>query len=182
MTPVMPCVGVLASLMCWAGAAQAPGLPGDSDGAFAAAGQRASVRLDAEARSAIELDDTRFDGADLRPRATAFGMGPLADLATAWNEALAANRPSLPGLFAPQTTQVRERFVDASDNYLFFSVEQACLEVGCMTEFAFSPPGAESAVESVLDLQQASVVPVPPAMLLFGSALGLLGWLRSRIA
>lgn len=176
MTSVMPCLGVLATLMCWAGAAQAPGLPAPGEGGGLYAGSHAPVRMDAEARNAVGVAALEFGSADLSLPARAYGVGAMSELASAWNEALAANRPSLPGLFAPQTTEVRERFVDAKDGYLFFSVEQACLEVGCMTEFAFSPPDTENG----LDLQQASVVPVPPAMLLFGSALGLLAWRRRR--
>ena len=178
MTSVMPCLGVLATLMCWAGAAQAPGLPAPGEGGGIYAGSHAPLRMDDEARNAVGMAERQFGSADLTLPARAYGVGAMSELAAAWNEALAANRPSLPGLFAPQTTEVRERFVDAKDGYLFFSVEQACLEVGCMTEFAFTPTGTET--ETVLDPQQASVVPVPPAMLLFGSALGLLAWRRRR--
>jgi hypothetical protein len=180
MTSAIPCAGVLAALMCWAGAAQAPGLPADgSDNPHQA--KAGPAQLDGEARSALAVSRGQLEQADLMPRARAYGLGAAAQLAAAWNKALEAEESSLPGLFSPQTAEVRARFVDAPDADLFFNVEQACLAVGCMTEIAFSGEG-EADHDNTLLPENTSVVPVPPAMLLFGSALGALAWLRRRAA
>ena len=80
--------------------------------------------------------------------------------------------------------------MNAPGVYGLFNVEEACLAVGCMTEFALSPQTPEGEVfamsnvkNNVLQLMNpATVVPVPPALLLFGSALGLLSWVRRRAA
>lgn len=199
---VRPWLGALATICCWASTAQAAGMPTvETDGG----GPVAADRLYAATPSAVEpvsadvalagvADNSARSGLDgnlhtlrLLPRAKAFGVGPqLSALAAAWNEALAANHAALPGLHSMQTAEVRRQFVNAPEVYGLFNVEEACLAVGCMTEFALSPqtPEGELLVESnVLELvNPTTVVPVPPALLLFGSALGLLGWLRRRTA
>lgn len=209
---VRPRLGVLAAICCWASAAHAAGIPTvASDGGSPAAADTLYAATQGTAvthQSAQLVDkpasaDSAFAGitdvrvADsmdgrlqtlrLMPRAKAFGVGPqLGALATAWNEALAANHAALPGLHSVATAEVRRDFVNAPDIYGLFNVEQACLAVGCMTEYAFSPqtPEGEVFVEDVMQnlVNPTTVVPVPPALLLFGSSLGLLGWIRRRVA
>lgn len=209
---VRPRIGVLAAICCWASAAHAAGIPTvDSDGGspatadqLYAATQGTMVRhqsaqvvdkpVSADAAFADIADERVHDSMDgglqtlrLLPRAKAFGVGPqLGALAEAWNEALAANHAALPGLHSMATAEVRRDFVNAPEVYGLFNVEEACLAVGCMTEFAFSPPtpDGEDFVQTVMvDLvNPTTVVPVPPALLLFGSALGLLSWVRRRVA
>ncbi|UCG73181.1 MAG: hypothetical protein JSV45_02020 [Chromatiales bacterium] len=198
---VRPHLGVLAAICCWASATHAAGMPAvDTDGVSPAAARevratKASVGEPVSANVAFAgIADQRANSLDgnlqtlaLLPRAKAFGVGPqLGALAAAWNDALAANHAALPGLHSIQTAEVRRQFVNAPEVYGLFNVEEACLAVGCMTEFALSPqtPEGELLVESnVLELvSQTTVVPVPPALLLFGSALGLLGWIRRRLA
>lgn len=199
---VMPRLGVLAAICCWASAAHAAGMPtvdGDGSSPVAADTLYAAPQIvdkPASADSAFagitdvrvaDRLDGRLQTLRLLPRAKAFGVGPqLGALAAAWNQALAANHAALPGLHSVATAEVRRDFVNAPDVYGLFNVEQACLAVGCMTEYAFSPqtPEGEVFVESVVEnlVNPTTVVPVPPALLLFGSSLGLLGWIRRRVA
>ncbi len=202
---VIPRMGVLAAICCWASAAHAAGMPAvDTEGVSPAAarevyatkasvGEPVSVNVAFAGiadQSASSLD-VNLQTLALLPRAKAFGVGPqLGALAAAWNDALAADLAALPGLHSIQTAEVRRQFVNAPGVYGLFNVEEACLAVGCMTEFALSPQTPEGEVfamsnvkNNVLQLMNpATVVPVPPALLLFGSALGLLSWVRRRAA
>lgn len=182
MTSVPPRLVVLAAVFYWLGTAQAAGmLPGTGYSAE----QMAPVHAQAVLRSLpIAPADLGWGRPGMAPRTTALGHGPLQALADAWNKGLASNQRALPGLHAIATAKLRQRFVDAPDADLFFTVEQACLAVGCLTEFAHSDRAPEpeyaTQVAAAPAIPANTVVPVPPSLFLFGSALGLLTWLRRR--
>lgn len=130
----------------------------------------------------------------LTPRGRASGIGPSLSLFTdAWNQALAENLPPAPGIRTLDIASFLRLAVDDPDFFGFDNVEDACLFVGCNQQVldpALDPDGflfwdgihptrvthailADLAYEAVL-------VPLPPALLMLTSALGILGWFRRR--
>ena len=132
----------------------------------------------------------------LTPRGRSSGLGPaLSQVADAWNLGLATGLGSVP---VPQLRTIdtadflRQAAADPA-SFGLTNVEDACLSVGCNQQVldpALDPDGflfwddihptrvthailADIAYETVL-------VPLPPALLMLGSALGLLGWFRRR--
>ncbi len=128
----------------------------------------------------------------LTPRGRASGLGPaLSQIADGWNAALAENLPATPGLRTIDTAKFLRELTDNPGDFGLTNVEDACLLVGCNGQ-SMDPDGflywdeihptrvthailADIAYETVL-------IPLPPALLLFGSAIGLLGWARRRSA
>ncbi len=122
----------------------------------------------------------------------------LSMLTDGWNQALFGNLPSLglgDNLVTVDSAQILRDVVADPAAFGLFNVTDACLAVGCNTQTKdplLDPDGflfwddihptraghailADAAYHAVL-------IPVPPAVLLFGSALGLLGWVRRRTA
>ncbi|MGI9329678.1 MAG: SGNH/GDSL hydrolase family protein [Gammaproteobacteria bacterium] len=118
-------------------------------------------------------------------------LGLLTD---AWNAALFGNLPNLglgDNLRTIDTAQILRDVVADPGAFDLFNVTEACLFVGCNTQTInplLDPDGflfwddihptrathailADAAYNSVL-------IPIPPAVLLFASAIGLLGWVK----
>lgn len=132
----------------------------------------------------------------LTPRGRASGIAPaLSQVTDGWNAALAANLPAVPGLRTIDTAEFLRQIAADPASFGFSNIEEACLLVGCNQQTldpALDPDGflfwdeihptrvthallADIAYETVL-------VPIPPAILLFGTALGLLGGMRRRLS
>jgi len=130
----------------------------------------------------------------LTPRGRSSGIGPaLGQVTDGWNQALAAGLAGLPipELRTIDTADFLRQVVADPAGFGLSNIEDACLLVGCnqqMLDPALDPDGflfwdeihptrvthailADIAYETVL-------VPVPPALLLFASALGLFGGMR----
>lgn len=138
----------------------------------------------------------------LTPRAIAAGEiipgieAQLSQLTDVWNAALFSNLAGLglgDGLVTIDTAQVLRDVVADPEAFGLFNVTDACLLVGCNTQTldpALDPDGflfwddihITRAAHSILAdvVYEAVLIPVPPAFLLFASALGLLSWTRRR--
>jgi thermolabile hemolysin len=132
----------------------------------------------------------------LTPRGRSSGIGSaLSQVTDGWNQGLAAGLATLPipELRTIDTAQFLRDIVTDPASFGLSNVEDACLAVGCNLQTldpTLDPDGylfwddihptrvthailADIAYETVL-------IPLPPAMLLFGTALGLLGGMRRR--
>lgn len=128
----------------------------------------------------------------LTPRGRQTGFGPLLSQFTDdWNLALATNLPQAPGLRTLDVAGFLRAAVDDPDFFGFTNVEDGCLFVGCNQQVldpALDPDGflfwdgvhpTRVTHAIVADLAyEAVLVPVPSALLMLGSALGLLGGFR----
>ncbi len=138
----------------------------------------------------------------LTPRAAGIPIPGLQEqlsmLTDGWNQALFGNLPSLglgDNLVTLDSAQILRDVVADPAAFGLFNVTDACLAVGCNTQtkdplldpdgFLFwddiHPTRATHAILSDA-AYHAVLIPVPPAVLLFGSALGLLTWARRRAA
>jgi phospholipase/lecithinase/hemolysin len=138
----------------------------------------------------------------LTPRAAAIPIPGIQEqlsmLTDGWNAALFGSLPGLGlgnGLVTFDTAAVLRAAVADPEAFGLFNVTDACLAVGCNTQtldplldpdgFLFwddiHPTRATHAILADF-AYQGVLVPVPPAVLLFASALGLLGWVRHRVA
>lgn len=137
----------------------------------------------------------------LAPRAAGIPIPGIQDmlsmLTDGWNAALFGNLPGLglPQLVTIDTAQILRDVVANPEAFGLFNVTDACLAVGCNTQtldplldpdgFLFwddvHPTRATHALLGDI-VYEAVLIPVPPAVLLFGSALGLLTWVRRRAA
>lgn len=137
----------------------------------------------------------------LSPRAAGIPIPGVQDmlsmLTDGWNAALFGNLPGLglPQLVTIDTAQIVRDVVADPEAFGLFNVTDACLLVGCNEQsldplldpdgFLFwddiHPTRATHALLGDI-VYEAVLIPVPPAVLLFGSALGLLTWVRRRAA
>lgn len=129
----------------------------------------------------------------LTPRAAAIPIPGipelLSELAAGWNDALFSNLP--PQAAVVDSAAFLQDVVENPQDFGFTNVTDPCLAItacadGTMDqdEFLFwddiHPTRAGHAILADIALQ--TVIPVPPAIWLFGSALGLLSWVRRRTA